>query len=198
MKPKQQGLYSPEFEHDNCGAGFICNLEGKQTNDIIHKAIDILIRLEHRGAVGADGRTGDGAGILIEIPHQFFKKVCEFELPDFKEYAVGMLFLPQASNQLKICQTIFEEELENQKLDLIGWREVPIDASCLGSIAKLSEPKVYQVFIAKPSKYTAEQFTSKLFAARKIAEHRIDQSDLLEKDNFYVSSLSTNTIIYKG
>ncbi|SHJ16664.1 glutamate synthase (NADH) large subunit [Mesonia phycicola] len=198
MKPKQQGLYSPEFEHDNCGAGFICNLEGKQTNDIIHKAIDILIRLEHRGAVGADGRTGDGAGILIEIPHQFFKKVCSFELPEFKEYAVGMFFLPQAPNQLKICQTLFEEELQNQKLDLIGWRKVPIDATCLGSIAKLSEPKVYQVFIAKPTKCTAEEFNGKLFAARKIAENRINQSDLLEKDNFYVSSLSTNTIIYKG
>ena len=184
MKPQQQGLYSPEFEHDNCGAGFICNLEGKQTNDIIHKAIDILIRLEHRGAVGADGRTGDGAGILIEIPHQFFKKVCDFDLPDFKEYAVAMVFLPKSSNQLKICKEIFEEEIEAQELDLIGWREVPVDRSCLGSIAELSEPKVYQAFIAKPKEDSSEAFNAKLFAARKIAEHRIDDSELSEKDNF--------------
>ena len=198
MKPQKQGLYSPEFEHDNCGAGFICNLEGKQTNDIIHKAIDILIRLEHRGAVGSDGRTGDGAGILIEIPHQFFKKVCDFELPEFKDYAVAMVFLPKSANQLKICKEIFQEEISAQKLDLIGWREVPIDRSCLGSIAKLSEPSVYQAFIVKPEKDSAEEFNAKLFAARKIAEHRIDDSELSEKDHFYVCSLSTNTIIYKG
>lgn len=198
MKPKQQGLYAPEFEHDNCGAGFICNLEGKQTNDIIHKAIDILIRLEHRGAVGADGRTGDGAGILIEVPHQFFKKVCEFELPDFKDYAVGMIFLPKSPNQLKICSEIFEEEIEAQNLRLIGWRKVPVNRSCLGSIAELSEPEVFQVFIEKPKDMKDESFNAKLFAARKIAEHRIEKSELSEQENFYVSSLSTNTIIYKG
>ena len=117
MKLKKQGLYSPEFEHDNCGAGFICNLKGKRTNDIIHKALDILIRLEHRGAVSADGKTGDGAGILIEIPHDFFKKTCEFKLPDFKEYAVGMVFLPQSKNQQKICREIFEEEIIGQGLN---------------------------------------------------------------------------------
>jgi len=86
MKVKEQGLYLPEFEHDNCGAGFICNLNGIKSNDIIHKALDILIKLEHRGAVSADGRTGDGAGILFDIPHDFFKKVCDFEIPDAREY----------------------------------------------------------------------------------------------------------------
>ena len=135
MKLKKQGLYSPEFEHDNCGAGFICNLKGKRTNDIIHKALDILIRLEHRGAVSADGKTGDGAGILIEIPHDYFKKTCDFKLPDFKEYAVGMVFLPQSKNQRKICREIFEEEILSQGLNLIGWREVPVNRACLGSIA---------------------------------------------------------------
>ena len=95
MLPKKQGLYSPEFEHDNCGAGFICSLKGEKTNDIIHKALNILTCLEHRGAVSSDGKTGDGAGILIEIPDTFFKDECSFELPDHHEYAVGMVFLPQ-------------------------------------------------------------------------------------------------------
>ena len=90
---KNQGLYSPEFEHDNCGAGFICSLNGKKTNDIIHKALNILTCLEHRGAVSSDGKTGDGAGILIEIPDEFFRKECNFVLPDPKTYAVGMVFL---------------------------------------------------------------------------------------------------------
>ncbi|OEY73561.1 glutamate synthase large subunit [Salegentibacter salarius] len=198
MKLKKQGLYSPEFEHDNCGAGFICNLKGKRTNDIIHKALDILIRLEHRGAVSADGKTGDGAGILIEIPHDFFKKTCEFKLPDFKEYAVGMVFLPQSKNQQKICREILEEEIIGQGLNLIGWREVPVNRACLGSIASLSEPNVQQVFIGKGDDVSAESFNAKLFAARKIAEHRIEKSGLSESEYFYLPSLSTNTIIYKG
>lgn len=103
MLPEKQGLYSPENEHDNCGAGFICSLNGKKTNDIIHKALDILDKLEHRGAVSADGKTGDGAGILIEIPHEFLKETCSFELPEAHEYAVGMVFLPQKDNQRAYC-----------------------------------------------------------------------------------------------
>ncbi|MFD1096874.1 glutamate synthase large subunit [Salegentibacter chungangensis] len=198
MKLKQQGLYSPEFEHDNCGAGFICNLKGKRTNDIIHKAIDILVRLEHRGAVSADGKTGDGAGILIEIPHDFFSKQCEFKLPEFKSYAVGMVFLPRSENQRKICKEIFEEEIKEQALNIIGWREVPVDRSCLGSIASLSEPNIEQIFIGKGDDVSDTEFNAKLFAARKIAEHRIERSELSESEYFYLPSLSTNTIIYKG
>ncbi|WP_424495155.1 glutamate synthase large subunit [Salinimicrobium sp. GXAS 041] len=199
MKPGKQGLYSPEFEHDNCGAGFICNLKGKRTNDIIHKALDILIRLEHRGAVSADGRTGDGAGILIEIPHNFFKKQCDFELPEFQEYAVGMVFFPPSSNQQKICKEIFEEQLKRQHLDILGWREVPVDKTCLGSIAARTEPNVQQIFIGKGEKEISDrEFSARLFTARKIAEHKIEQSGLSEANYFYLTSLSTNTIIYKG
>lgn len=198
MKIKQQGLYSPEFEHDNCGAGFICNLKGKRTNDIIHKAIDILIRLEHRGAVSADGKTGDGAGILIEIPHDFFQKECEFKLPEFKSYAVGMTFLPKSPNQLNICKEIFEEAVNGQGLNILGWRQVPVDRSCLGSIAALSEPSIEQVFIGKGEDVQEEEFNARLYAARKIAEHKIENSNLSESEFFYFSSLSTNTIIYKG
>ena len=103
----KQGLYLPEFERDNCGAGFICNLKGEKSNKIIHDALEILIKLEHRGAVSSDGKTGDGAGILIDIPHNFFVKNTTFELPEPREYAVGMTFLPQNDNQLNFCKNIF-------------------------------------------------------------------------------------------
>jgi len=116
MKVKEQGLYLPEFEHDNCGAGFICNLNGIKSNDIIHKALDILIKLEHRGAVSSDGRTGDGAGILFDIPHTFFKKVCEFSIPEPREYAVGMVFMPKSSNQVDFCKTTFEKAILDSKI----------------------------------------------------------------------------------
>ena len=119
MFPDKQGLYSSEFEHDNCGAGFICSLQGKKTNDIIHKALDILCKLEHRGAVSSDGKTGDGAGILIEIPHEFFKNTCDFKLPNIGEYAVGMVFLPQKENQRTYCIGVFESEIKKQNLSLI-------------------------------------------------------------------------------
>ena len=198
MKPKQQGLYSPEFEHDNCGAGFICNLKGKQTNDIIHKALDILIRLEHRGAVSADGRTGDGAGILIEIPHEFFKKECNFTLPQSREYAVGMVFLPPSPNQAAFCKSVFEKEIKQQDLRILGWREVPVDKTCLGSVAAATEPMVQQIFIGKEEGLSKKQFNANLFAARKIAEHKIEASGLSQSEYFYLPSLSTTTIIYKG
>ena len=198
MKMKEQGLYSPLNERDNCGAGFICNLNGKRSNQIIHNAIDILVRLEHRGAVSADGKTGDGAGILIEVPHEFFKKVCDFELPDFRNYAVGMLFLPKNKNQASLCKKTFEEELNKQQLEILGWRKVPVNHSCLGKMASRVEPAIEQVFIKKPEQLDEQKFNSKLYTARKIAEHSIENSGLAQSDYFYFSSLSTNTIIYKG
>lgn len=108
----QQGLYHPEYEHDNCGAGFICSLEGKKSNDIIHKALEILEKLEHRGAVSSDGKTGDGAGILIDIPHQFFADVCPFALPEPGQYAVANVFLPQKENQRSFCIEVVEKHLK--------------------------------------------------------------------------------------
>ena len=104
---KDQGWFLSEFERDNCGAGFICNLKGQKSNQIIHDALEILIKLEHRGAVSSDGRTGDGAGILIDIPHEFFSRVCDFDLPNAGEYAVGQVFLPKKFNQSSYCQNVF-------------------------------------------------------------------------------------------
>ncbi len=196
---KKQGLYLPEFERDNCGAGFICNLKGEKSNTIIHDALEILINLEHRGAVSSDGKTGDGAGILIDIPHDFFVKNTSFKLPEPKEYAVGMVFLPKRENQLNYCRNIFEKEVENQNLEVLGWRKVPVNKVHLGNLASKNEPDIEQVFIGKNNQnLNNNQFNAKLFAARKIAEYNIENSKLSDKKKFYVSSLSITTVIYKG
>ena len=199
MLPKKQGLYSPEFEHDNCGAGFICSLKGKKTNDIIHKALNILTCLEHRGAVSSDGKTGDGAGILIEIPDQFFRKECEFELPNPQDYAVGMLFLPQKVNQSNFCIGIFENHINDQGLKILGWRNVPINSKVVGTVAAKTQPTIKQVFVGHGNlKLTDLQFNTKLFVARKLAENEIYKTSLSQKNYFYFSSLHNRTLIYKG
>ncbi|MGB5553369.1 MAG: glutamate synthase central domain-containing protein, partial [Flavobacteriaceae bacterium] len=199
MTLKKQGLYLPEFEHDNCGAGFICSLKGKKSNDIIHKALEILDKLEHRGAVSSDGKTGDGAGILIDIPHDFFKEVCPFEFPEPGDYAVGNVFLPQKENQRNLCTAILEENIKKQGLKLLGWRDVPVNRSVPGRIAMETEPFVKQVFIAKGDVGQNEfDFNLKLFIARKTTEHAILNSKLSESGFFYLPSLSTKIIIFKG
>ncbi len=199
MMLKKQGLYLPEFEHDNCGAGFICSLKGKKSNDIIHKALEILDRLEHRGAVSADGKTGDGAGILIDVPHHFFQSVCDFELPEPGEYAVSNVFFPRKANQRDFCASVFEENIKKQGLRLLGWRDVPVNRSIPGRIAAETEPFVKQLFIAKSNPdQTYFDFNLKLFIARKVTEHTIINSKLSESNFFYVPSLSTKIIIFKG
>ncbi|MFS4494974.1 glutamate synthase large subunit [Maribacter sp. 2308TA10-17] len=199
MRLEKQGLYLPEFEHDNCGAGFICSLKGKKSNDIIHKALEILDKLEHRGAVSADGKTGDGAGILIDIPHDFFVAECSFELPAPGQYAVSNVFLPQKENQRDFCVKVFEENIKKQGLQLLGWRDVPVNRSVPGRIAMETEPFVKQLFIAKENAEQDEfNFNLKLFIARKVTEHTIINSKLSESGFFYVPSLSTKIIIFKG
>jgi glutamate synthase (NADPH/NADH) large chain len=196
---KKQGMYLPEFEHDNCGAGFICSLKGVKSNNIIHKALQILEKLEHRGAVNADGKTGDGAGILIDIPHDFFVKNCEFNLPKEGTYAVSNVFLPKRENQRNYCIDIFEKHLIEQGLEVIGWRDVPVDESVLGEIAKVTQPFIKQIFIGKSNKTLEDfQFSLKLFIARKKTEHEINKSKISELAFFYLPSLSTKIIIYKG
>ena len=196
---KKQGLYLPEFEHDNCGAGFICSLKGKKSNDIIHKALEILDKLEHRGAVSADGKTGDGAGILIDIPHQFFKEVCNFELPEPGEYATGNVFLPKKENQRAFCISVLESEIKRQGLKLIGWRDVPVNRGVPGRMASETEPYVKQIFVGKDSEtQDISTFNLKLFIARKVTEHTIINSKLSESQFFYIPSLSTKIIIFKG
>ncbi len=194
----KQGLYLPEFEHENCGAGFICNLKGEKTNQIIHDALEILVKLQHRGGVSADGKTGDGAGLLIDIPYEYFSRVCDFKLPAQREYAIGMVFLPKNDNQYRYCKEEFAKEITDQGLEILGWRNVPVDSSQLGQIARDSEPNIEQVFIGKGGNIPENIFKAKLYAARKIAEHTIAASKMSESHYFYVSSLSNTTLIYKG
>ncbi len=199
MYPKKQGLYSPEFEHENCGAGFICSLKGEKTNSIIGKALNILVKLEHRGAVSSDGKTGDGAGILIEIPHTFLCSEVNFELPDKNQYAVGMVFLPQKKNQREFCIKTFETEIKKRGLNVLGWRRVPVNKKVVGRIASKTEPFISQVFIGRGNTCkNSLEFNAKLYSARKTTEHIVYNSRFSESSFFYFSSLSTHTIIYKG
>ena len=199
MLPNQQGLYHPENEHDNCGAGFICSLKGERTNDIIGKALDILCKLEHRGAVSSDGKTGDGAGIMIDIPHEYLKAVLPFEIPSPKSYALGMVFLPQKLNQRKHCIKIFEEELARHNLNIIGWRHVPTNYDVVGKIASKTLPNIKQIFVDVDSgKLSEDELNRKTFIARKRAEHRIYCSKMSQCSYFYLPSFSTRTVIYKG
>lgn len=194
----RSGLYRPEFEHDACGAGFICSLKGEKSHDIIHKALEILQRLEHRGAVSADGKTGDGAGVLIDIPHDFLAEACEFELPAAGDYAMGHVFLPPKGNQRSHCQSTFTEHLSAWGLQVLGWREAPVNPDVVGQMAALSEPHIMQLFV-KPAKTMSEfDFRRRLFAARKVTEHAINQSEWSQRDYFYVPSLCNRTVIFKG
>ncbi|HAW05610.1 MAG TPA: glutamate synthase large subunit, partial [Saprospirales bacterium] len=168
------------------------------TNQIIHDALEILVKLEHRGGVSADGKTGDGAGLLIDIPHDYFKRVCDFNIPEQRAYAVGMVFLPKVTNQYDFCKTIFENEVKAQGLSILGWRQVPVDSSQLGEIALASEPNIEQLFVGKTKAIDEATFKAKLYAARKITEHAIRESKISESGYFYVPSLSTTTLIYKG
>ena len=197
---KKQGLYDPQFEHDNCGAGFICSLEGKRTNDIIHKALDILVKLEHRGAVSADGKTGDGAGILIDIPHDYLQQVCDFDLPELTTYSLGMVFLPSKENQRQFCIDTLNNEFEKQGLEVIGWREVPTNQMVVGEIAGHTLPHIEQVFVrpAENVRLNEKELNTKTFIARKIAEHKVYATKMSQANYFYLPSLSTRTLIYKG
>ena len=195
---EKQGLYLPEFEHENCGAGFICNLKGEKTNQIIHDALEILVKLEHRGGVSSDGKTGDGAGLLIDIPHDYFKRVCDFELPEQRAYAVAMVFLPKTKNQYQLSKEIFQKEILAQGLTILGWRQVPVDSSQLGEIALVSEPNIEQLFVGRTKDVDETAFKAKMYAARKITEHTIINSKMSQNDYFYVPSFSNTTLIYKG
>ncbi|MDY3929257.1 MAG: glutamate synthase large subunit [Clostridia bacterium] len=200
--PKKQGLYDPKFEHDACGIGVICNIKGKDSHDMITDAIQILKKLTHRGGVGSEPDTGDGAGILICMPHEFMKKVCKNEdiaLPEKGEYGVGMLFLsPDADTRAdslnKLSQIICEEGQE-----LLGIRDVPVFEDCIGTAAREAMPHICQIFIKKNSKLkTPDDFERKLYIIEKRAEKEIRYAKESTDPYFYFASLSTKTIVYKG
>ncbi|MFY4776134.1 glutamate synthase large subunit [Metabacillus sp. RGM 3146] len=198
--PKFQGLYDPANEHEACGIGMIANINGTQSHEIVQNAINILCNLEHRGGQSADTSTGDGAGILTQIPHRYFKKQCEREdifLPPEGGYGIGMVFLSQDHDIRNKSKEMFEAIIEEEGQDCLGWRTVPVNDSFVGHVAKKTEPFICQVFIAPSDDINDRmQFERKLYIIRKIAEKTIPENEGHEP--FYISSLSTSTIIYKG
>ena len=200
-RPQAQGLFDPSFERDACGVGFIANLKGEKSHRVISDALKMLCNLEHRGAVGADPHAGDGAGILIQIPHDFFKEDCAklgFKLPDPRFYAVGQLFLPQDERLAAHCERVWERILREEKLDLIGWRSVPVDSSCLSELVRATEPVQRQVFIARPKGMSEDDFERRLFLVRKIVSNAIHNAYKGRDIGHYTVSLSSRTVVYKG
>ncbi|NVN85320.1 MAG: glutamate synthase large subunit [Rhodopseudomonas sp.] len=201
-RPPAEGLYDPSKEKDACGVGFIANIKGKKSHQIVSDAISILCNLEHRGAVGADPRAGDGAGILVQIPHAFFvRKAMElgFKLPAPGEYAVGALFMPRETPWRKVIQSIIADQIKAEGLTLLGWRAVPTDNSTLGETVKPTEPANMQVFIGRGSQIaTEDDFERKLYILRKSISHAIYQRRDRGLAGYYPASLSCRTVIYKG
>ena len=200
-RPQAQGLFDPNFERDACGVGFIANLKGEKSHRVIADALSMLCNLEHRGAVGADPLAGDGAGILIQIPHEFLKEDCQrlgFKLPEARDYALGHLFLPQDERLSAHCQRVWERILREEELELLGWRPVPIDNSSLSDMVRESEPQQMQVFIAKPKGMNEAEFERRLYLVRKIVSNAIHNAYKGRDIGHYTVSLSTRTVIYKG
>jgi glutamate synthase domain-containing protein 2/glutamate synthase domain-containing protein 1/glutamate synthase domain-containing protein 3 len=199
--PVAQGLYDPRNEHDACGIGFVVNIQGVQSHDIIAKGLQILINLAHRGACGCDPETGDGAGILIQIPHKFFTRECAglgFTLPPEGEYGVGMVFLPVEPSHRLLAEGILERIAREEGLTVLGWRDTPVDVDAIGRIARASQPYIEQIFIRGASGMSQDELERRLYIVRKRAESEIAGSDLPDKSFFYIPSLSSRTIVYKG
>jgi glutamate synthase (NADPH/NADH) large chain len=201
--PEPQGLYHPQNEHDACGIGFVANIKGTKSHDIIEKGIQILINLTHRGACGCDPETGDGAGLLIQIPHRFFVREAAtlgFTLPAPGDYGVGMVFMPVERHERLVTEGIIERILSEEGLAVLGWRDTPIDGNAIGRVARASQPYIQQIFVGRPASLTPDQFEAKLYVARKRAETAVmaETEELPNRGMFYIPSLSSRTIIYKG
>src|SRR5450755_3545991 len=199
--PAPQGLYDPGNEHDSCGIGFVASIKGHKSHDIIAKGIEVLINLTHRGACGCDPETGDGAGILIQIPHKFFTRECAalgFTLPPEGEYGVGMTFLPVEPHQRLSCEGILERIIRDEGLTVLGWRDTPVDGDAIGRVARASQPYIQQIFVGCPLSCDPDALERKLYIIRKRAETEVAHTHLPNKGDFYIPSLSARTIVYKG
>ena len=199
--PAAQGLYNPAHEHDACGIGFVASINGEKNHDIIAKGIQVLLNLAHRGACGCDPETGDGAGVLIQIPHKFFARECEklgFTLPQTGTYGVGMTFLPVEKHPRLQSEGILERIIKEEGLELLGWRDTPVYASAIGRVARASQPYIQQVFVRCPAGMDEEAFERKLYVVRKRAENEVRESGVENAEMFYIPSFSCRTIVYKG
>jgi len=198
--PPKQGLYDPAFEHDACGVGFLVNVRGEKSHSIVNDALTILLNLDHRGACGCEPNTGDGAGILIQIPDKFFRRVCGesgIRLPELGDYGVGIVFNSPDDASTNAAQSIFEKLVAEQGLAVLGWRELPTDNSSLGATACASEPRMRQVFIGRrPGCADVMAFERQLYVIRKRASSAIRTAGI--DPMWFVTTLSSRTIVYKG
>ena len=188
--PPRQGLYDPANEHDACGVGFVANINGTRNHDIVTKALEILCRLEHRGAVGADPKAGDGAGILFQVPDHFLRENVDFELPEFGQYAVGMVFLPKEPSAQARAIGVIESFIQQENQTLLGWRYVPVNSKALGDTIKPTEPDTWQVFIqCADGCEDVDAFERKLFVIRKQIENQMALATWEGSEAVYFSSL---------
>ena len=194
--PPKQGLYSPGNEHDSCGVGFVAHIKGEKSHNIVEQGLTILKCIVHRGAVGADPKAGDGAGLLMQIPDAFFREEVDFNLPPEGEYGVGMLFFPKNDSQRSALEKIVEKVIVEEGLEILGWRTVPVDPSDLGESVKPTEPTIRQVFISGSDNQAFLE--RKLFVIHKIIGSRVNKQQMAGASDFYINSMSTRTIVYKG
>jgi glutamate synthase domain-containing protein 2/glutamate synthase domain-containing protein 1/glutamate synthase domain-containing protein 3 len=197
----QDGLYDPRFEHDACGVGFVANINGRISHTIIRQGIQVLEDLVHRGACGCDPETGDGAGMLVQLPHRFLAEESErlgFSLPAPGTYAVGMVFLPPKTSDRRVCMKLLEKAARDEGQAFLGWREVPRDSSAIGWLARENEPVIMQAFLGREGGLDTDGFERKLYVVRRLVENAVRRSDMASKAQFYISSLSARTIVYKG
>jgi glutamate synthase (NADPH/NADH) large chain len=198
-RPAPEGLFDPALERDACGVGFIANLKGKKSHSIVESALKILENLEHRGAVGADPLSGDGAGILIQIPHDFLAaetKTLDFDLPKFGDYAVGHVFMPQDERLRAHCERVWARCVKEEGLKFLGWRSVPVDNSCLSPMVRTTEPVHRQAFIERPSSIAdQDEFERRLYIVRKVVSNAIHDAYKGRDIGHYTVSLSTRTLV---
>jgi glutamate synthase domain-containing protein 2/glutamate synthase domain-containing protein 1/glutamate synthase domain-containing protein 3 len=198
--PKPTGLYDPQNDHDSCGVGFIARIDGVSQHAVVRQGIQILVNLEHRGAMGGDKSTGDGAGILLGIPDTFFRQVCPgggLYLPPRGEYAAGSVFLPMDEAIAERCSGVLERNAAAEGCPVLGWREVPVDPSILGDLSGSTRPRIRQVFLARGA-HEGDAFERKLYVVRRLAEKEVASWRDVDASQFYIPSLSSRTIVYKG
>ncbi len=200
--PAPHGLYDPQFEHDACGVGFVAHIKGRKSHDIVEKALGVLLNLAHRGACGCDPETGDGAGILVQIPHAFFEaklKDQDVALPAPGQYGVGSIFLPQNPAERARCQAIVEHMIRAEGQSMIACRDVPVNSESIGPMARSVEPQIRQVFIGRNADIPDDNaFERKLYVIRRRIEKEVESLDLEQAGYFYIATFSCRTVIYKG
>ena len=206
-QPPTDGLYSPDTEHDNCGFGFICQIQGRPSHGLIDRSLEMLENMEHRGGCGCDPDSGDGAGLLIGMPDAFLRRVTaelRFQLPRQGEYAVATLFLPQDVVDRRKCERLLERVVADYDMEILGWRDVPTDNSMLGTASKKAEPRIRQAFVGmKQQFFNRSDFNRRLYLVRQRVENTIEHGPVADwspriKSAFYICSISTNRLIYKG